>query len=149
MAAIEINFEDNEISVTNLSNKRNTPAVLTSAEISATKIVESALQEINVPPSEICYRRHTEKYLSVITHEVYDFLRIKAGEKAAWFTVFLSPEFQQSLMADPRFEAQKNKRQLHWKVTLGSIDELVYHKDLIQHGYQSALWSYEKTRQMK
>ena len=144
MATIEISFEDNKILITSSADKRNAPAILTPAETSATKIVESALQEINVSPSEICYRRYTEKYLSVITHEVYDFLRIKAGGKTAWFTVFLSPEFQQRLMDDPRFASQKNKRQLHWKVTLGSINELIYHKDLIQHSYQSALWSYKK-----
>lgn len=147
MGALEIKLENGKVSVTNLYGDKSIPVSLTEKEVIATGIVENALQEIGVPSTEICFRRNTEKYLSVVSHDVYDFLRIKAGEKSVWFTVFLSPDLQQKFKDDPRFTAQKNKNQLHWKVSLSSVQELENNKDLIQLGYKSAIWSFEKTTQ--
>lgn len=145
MSAIELKFEDGKISVSSSELRRDENVVLTSAESRAAKIVEEALAEIGVSTSQICYKRNSQSYFSVVTHEVYDFLRIKIGDRAAWFTVFLSPMLRKELASDPRFNDQKNKRQLHWKVMLMDADDLANYKDLIQYGYQSAVWSFQKS----
>ena len=146
MSAIEIKFENGEIAATNTEKSKNLSAILTSGESRAANIIEDALSEIGVSPTEFCYRRNSQSYLSVVTHDVYDFLRLKIGQNTTWFTVFLSPDLRKSLGCDPRFDAQKNKRQFHWKVELAGVEDLANCKDLIQYGYQSAIWSYEKSK---
>ena len=146
MPAIKISFENGNVTVSSSSNFSESPVVFTQAESVAVSIIESALQEIHIPLSEICYQRRSDKYLSVITHEFYDFLRIKVGAHTCWFSVLLSPNARQKFSSDPRFSSQKNKRQTHWKILLNSVSDLSSHKDLIQAGYKSALFSYEMTR---
>ena len=88
MSAIEIKFENGEISVSSSESRKNEDVVLTAAESRAAEIVGEALVDIGVSSSDIRYKRNSQNYLSVVTHDVYDFLRIKAGEKSNWFTVF-------------------------------------------------------------
>lgn len=147
--AIESKIDNGDISITSSCDTWNRPAVLTDGESRAVKVVETALAEIGVQASEICYRRRSKDYLSLVVLNEYDFLRIKIGERATWFSVFLSGELQRELLNDPRFARQKNKRQMHWKVQLNSLHDLEADKDLIQYGYKSALWSHEMALSQK
>lgn len=119
------------------------PLELTDAENDALNIVYKALSDLDIESAEIHAERKSSKYLSIVAFEHYDFIRLKIGEKSKWISVFLSPQDRSDLFNDKRFSNFKNKNQIHWKITIQSIEQLEDHKDLIHRAYTSAKWSHE------
>lgn len=141
--SIEIGFIDGQPYFSGGVDSKSDSVLLTERERLAMEIVAKALEGIGVSDTDYCCKRLSQNYLSVVTHCMYDFMRIKAGVNSTWFSVYLSKDFRQKLETDTRFDAQKNKKELHWKVKLESIDQLSLNHDLILAAYQSALWSYQ------
>ena len=113
----------------------NTDAILTDYEKKALSYIEEAFEENGLPFSELRICRRSDSYLSVITLNDMDFLRIKASERSIWFSIHglqLSPE----LKADSRFDGVK-KTLIHWKVKLKDIEDFKDNTDLIIESYLS------------
>lgn len=121
------------------------PLNLTDAETSAIDLIYRALSELETSTADIHVERRSTNYLSIVAFSDYDFIRLKIGERAKWFSVSLSPKDRSELASDPRFSGVSNKRQIHWKVNLLSIEDLIKHADLLQRAFHAACWSYEKT----
>lgn len=120
----------------------NKPLNLTPGEEIALEIVFSALSDIVDEEADLHAERRSDNYFSVVAFEHYDFMRIKIGDRAKWFTVSLSPSDRLELADDERFSKVKNKNQLHWKVPLNSPEQLNEHFDLIQKAYLFAKLSH-------
>lgn len=117
---------------------------LTDAETSAIDLIYGALAELETSTADIHVERRSTNYLSIIAFSDYDFIRLKIGEKAKWFSVFLSPKDRSELANDPRFSGVPNKKQIHWKINLSSIEDLTKYADLLQRAFHAANWSHEK-----
>lgn len=118
---------------------------LTDAEKSAIDVIFKAFSEQEISSAEIHPERRSTNYLSIVAFSDYDFIRLKMGEKAKWVSVFLSPKDRSELASDVRFAGVSNKKQIHWKVSLSTVEDLEKHVDLFQLAFSSASWSYQKT----
>lgn len=123
----------------------NSPEFLTEGEEKALDIIYSVLKEFDIESANIHVERRSENYLSLVAFEHYDFIRFKIGKRSKWISVSLSPTDRITLAEDKRFFNVKNKRQLHWKTELFSVEYLENCKDLIQRAYHNAERSYSMT----
>lgn len=120
---------------------------LTPDEQRAIDIVYEALTTLSTEDADIHVEQKSTNYLSVVAFEVYDFLRLKIGEKAKWFSIAtysFSKADRSDLSEDIRFATVENKKQNHWKISLASAEQLKEYQDLIQRAYAAAKQSHEK-----
>lgn len=144
MAVIEIGIDRNGSVF--LRNSLRKDLDLAQEEQRAIDIVYEALVELGIEDADIHAEQRSANYLSVVAFGVYDFLRLKIGEKSKWFSIS-SFSFQKSeldeLSKDARFADVKNKRQNHWKVKLESTEQLSENRDLIQKAFLATKRVYE------
>lgn len=141
MGVIDLGVSENGISFVHSSFNKSLNITL--EEEITFELVLLALADLAVDDASIHAERRSDNYLSIVAFEHHDFMRIKIGTHAKWFTVSLSPSDRADLADDKRFAKVKNKNQLHWKVALSSVDQLKEHFDLIQKAYLGAKWSHE------
>lgn len=85
-----------------------------------------------IDTSLIRVERRSDAYVSAIYGENNNFLRFKLSDKTKWISIFLTFDDKKDNMDNPLFEAQKNKKQFHWKSKLSnSKDYSVYKQFLI------------------
>jgi len=144
MNGIKISFDENGISVYSSEDRRNEPVVLSEEEHQAVEIIETALSALPNLHEPIHLERRTDKYLTVITCNVWDFCRVKLGKRSNWVSLSLSPSDCELFFNDLRFSNELNKNQRHWKIALSCIDDLKGCSDLIQKAYLWAVQSAKK-----
>ena len=83
------------------------------------------------PNTEISLENRSSNYASLIV-DGNDLIRFKYTDRAKW--VSLDAWYFDLKDDDPRFAAQSNKNQRHWKAALNDIDSLSQFDDLIAHG---------------
>lgn len=143
MAKIEIIVD--KAGTIHMESSFDKPLALTEEEQSAINIIYGALAGLNTGLTEIHAERRSVNYLSIAAFSDYDFIRLKVGARAKWFSVFLSPADRSELADDPRFADIAGKGQFHWKVRFSRTEELGAYTDLFQRAFAAARWSYEKT----
>lgn len=80
------------------------------------------------PGVPVALERRADNYLSLCSG-VNDFLRLKYTDRARWVSIDAEPA---GLSADdPRFAAQKNKNQRHWKASLRDLSDLAGFDDAV------------------
>lgn len=143
---IEFDVKGVKASVSSDIGRRWEPVTLTPQETAAVEFVKQAIAEVAPDETDLCCQRRATAYLSIVTREHYDFIRIKTGVRSNWFSVWIVGQDRQRYADDPRFSNQRNKRQLHWKVQLDAIASMADSKDLIQAAYLSAVhaWTCEQ-----
>lgn len=113
----------------------NTDAELTDLEKNAIYIISSKFEEFSVDFSKIRICRRSENYLSLVADNEFDFCRIKAGIRSNWFSIH-GLNLPDNLKNDSRLN-ECNKKLVHWKVKISTIDELNDYADLILESYLS------------
>lgn len=113
----------------------NADAELTELEQIAINIIISQFEEYSVDFSIIKICRRSDHYLSLVAENEFDFCRIKAGTRSCWFSIH-GLNLAQDLKEDPRL-AECNKKLVHWKIKLSSIEDLEQYSDLILQSYLS------------
>lgn len=74
--------------------------------------------------------RRSRDYVSLICDE-NDFFRFKYSDRSKWCSIRLPKSLQLSNQDNELFDAQKNKKQLHWKADLKSMSDLELLKPFI------------------
>lgn len=131
--SITISAKDGVVSVS--STDTHTPIPLTELspeESAAVHLIFEALGEA-VSEAGIHVERRTDKYLSIVAYDVYDFCRVKIGKKVMWMSLSLPSEMKRT--DDPRFEAGQKKNIRHWKIPLQNVSDIFNSKDLIQAAF--------------
>lgn len=73
---------------------------------------------------------HNSQDYTTLKYKDYDIVRLKYGDIAKWIKVFVQDK--NKYMNDPRFEEQKNKKELFWKSTIYKIEDLDNYIDVIK-----------------
>lgn len=131
--SITISAKDGVVSVS--STDTHTPIPLTELspeESAAVHLIFEALGEA-VSEAGVHVERRTDKYLSIVAYDVYDFCRLKIGKKVMWMSISVPPEMKRT--DDPRFEVGQKKNIRHWKIPLQSLSDISNCKDLIQAAF--------------
>lgn len=131
---------DGTVTVNHSPNDRRN-ITLTDDECAFFDALQKGLEAAGVDLSHIHLERRSDNYLSVVAYDHYDFVRFHVGLRSSWFSVWVAGEHRKDLLEDLRFSAQKNKRQLHWKVQVHDISDIAQCYDLLQLAYQSMLES--------
>lgn len=101
--------------------RRNAQAELSDVEQDLYDAVIAALNGV-LPDGELRPVRRSDDYVSVLyRREDNDFLRFKASPRTLWVSIAMTPDMIKRLQTDERFDAQKNKKTIHWKSKLDSI----------------------------
>lgn len=79
---------------------------------------------------ELHVERRSRDYISLICGE-NDFFRFKYSDRSKWCSIRLPKSLQLSNQDNELFDAQKNKKQLHWKADLKSMSDLELLKSFI------------------
>lgn len=103
---------------------------LTSDEEVLLEIIFSFLSD-SVEVSMLGIEKRSNDYTSVIYGGLNDFLRFKYTSRTKWISLRLPISIQKENINNPLFSLQKNKRQLHWKAALSSLDDLEKFKPFI------------------
>lgn len=61
----------------------------------------------------------------------YDLVRFKLTPRTMWAAVWMTPETMEKCGDDALFDAQKNKKQSHWKSKLNSPDDVLKLKPVL------------------
>lgn len=99
-------------------------------ELSLTSDEETLLETVclfiadHVDVSMLGIEKRSNDYTSIIYGGMNDFLRFKYTSRTKWISLRLPISLQKENENNPLFSAQKNKRQLHWKASLSSLDDL-------------------------
>lgn len=97
-------------------------------EVEPTELEAEALALIIEATGPVKIYRRSDAYLTICNESGNDFCRLKATDRAKWFSLEVPPEYQNdSLLADV-----KNKNQRHWKIQLQSLDDIVAYSDIIK-----------------
>lgn len=75
--------------------------------------------------------KRSDNYTSLIYGEYNDFLRFRLSARTKWLSLRLPSDIKASNMDNSLFDAQKNKKQLHWKAKLNSLKDVAIFKDFI------------------
>lgn len=75
--------------------------------------------------------QRSDSYVTLLC-EQNDFMRFKYSPRAFWVSLRLPVAVAKENINSPLFAAQQNKRQLHWKTSITSIDEIENIKDFIK-----------------
>lgn len=128
--SIEIIYENGKITTINHLNRRYEPVILTDLEREATDIIIDIISKSSINQDFLTLERRTDKYLSYILPEDYDFLRIKVTNRTKWFSIDAWKTFDTTL-DDTRFDCVENRNIRHWKFKLNNINDLYSFSDLI------------------
>lgn len=112
-----------------------------STEVEPTPIENAALQRIieaiGDNAAQLHLYRRSENYLTIcIGCEEWDFCRLKATERALWFSLDMD---NSPFAGDPRLSFVKNKNQRHWKIQLANVDEIPLYADIISEAAERNL----------
>lgn len=97
-------------------------------EVTPTEIEAEALKYITDSAGAVKLYRRTESYLTICNESGNDFCRLKATERAKWFSLDMPFEFYE----DERLADVSNKNQRHWKIKLKSFDDIAKYSDIIK-----------------
>lgn len=134
MAFIEIYHENGVVGVRCSSDRAKEPVQLNQYESDALSIITNSLPK----SADVRLERRTDSYLTLVTGENGDFCRIKATERAKWFSLDLWNATDE-IKNDDRLQNVKNKNQRHWKIPLSSISDLSLYADFILFAYNENL----------
>ena len=81
--------------------------------------------------SDLRLDKRSDNYTSLIYGEYNDFLRFRLSARTKWLSLRLPSDIKASNMDNSLFDAQKNKKQLHWKAKLNSLKDVAIFKDFI------------------
>lgn len=140
--SITISAKDGIVSAS--STDTHTPVPLNELnpeESTAVHLIFETLGE-TVSEAGIHVERRTDKYLSIVAYDVYDFCRLKIGKNVMWMSLSLPPEMKRT--DDLRFEAGQKKNIQHWKIPLQSVSGIEKCCDLIQASYKYTIASHQK-----
>lgn len=130
---IQISLDNlGNISITSDADKYAEATDLSADEQTALDLIREALSQAGINAAQIHAERRTDKYLSIVYHEVHDFLRIKLGKRARWFSIFVPNKKMQPFASDARLNHVKKTNLLHWKIPLTDVSDLQQYTDLIQ-----------------
>lgn len=121
--------------VTSEFDNYNTDAELTVVEEQAIQFVQKEFEKRNIDFECIRFRRRSKDYLTLLAPNDFDFCRIKATERAAWFSVH-GLKLPKPIQDDERFNGVK-KSLIHWKVRLNSVADYESNSDLIAESFLS------------
>lgn len=85
----------------------------------------------SVDISDLRLEKRSDDYTSLIYGEYNDFLRFRLSTRTKWLSLRLPFDVQVNNMDNPLFDAQKNKKQFHWKAKLNSLEDVASFKDFI------------------
>lgn len=121
MGVINIGFDfENQCFVFGADEKK---LVLTIEEQQLLEIVMGFLSD-NIDISMVGIEKRSNDYTSVVYGGLNDFMRFKYTDRTKWVSLRLPFDVAADNMENPLFDAQKNKKQLHWKAKLNSLDDL-------------------------
>lgn len=108
-------------------------------EVEPTELEAEALKYIIDAAGAVKIYRRTDAYLTICNESGNDFCRLKATERAKWFSLDMPFEYYE----DERLKDVQNKNQRHWKIKLKSIEDVVKFADIIK---AASLISYENPK---
>lgn len=74
--------------------------------------------------------RRSKDYVSMFCG-ANDFLRLKFSSKSKWISLRLPRDLAAANTENPLFSAQSNKKQLHWRASLNSLEDLSLFRNFI------------------
>lgn len=93
------------------------------------RLIETLSRDINL--DELAFEQRFADYRTVVYGDwSNDFLRYHFGEDGFWVSVRVYPGIVADYEFSPLFRAQANKRQLHWRATVGA-DEIEKLRDVM------------------
>ena len=98
-------------------------------EVEPTDLEAEALKYIVDAAGEVKIYRRTDNYLTICNASGNDFCRLKATERAKWFSLDMDGSKYRD---DPRLSGVKNKNQRHWKIQLSAFEKLASYADIIK-----------------
>lgn len=125
MISISANLQTCEVEVKSVFDKELN---LNPDEKEALKIIFSFLP--NELLKHISVERRSNDYISMFCG-VNDFLRLKYSARSKWLSLRLPRSVAKQNIDSPLFAAQSNKKQLHWRGNLKSLEDLELFKDFI------------------
>ena len=72
---------------------------------------------------------HNSQDYTTLANSTGDVVRLKYGTKSKWIKILIAD--RNKYIDDPRFEEQKNKKELFWKSTIHTIEDLDNYIDVI------------------
>ena len=120
---IEIGYEIVDGKIQLICGVPDKELVLTELEESALETIYSLLSN-DVDLSKMHLEKNADAYTSLFYGEYNDFLRFKISDRTKWISIRMAPCDRENNLDNPLFVAQKNKKQLHWKSKIDSIDDL-------------------------
>lgn len=80
--------------------------------------------------NHVSIERRSKDYISMFCG-VNDFLRLKYSAKSKWLSLRLPRDVADKNTDNPLFSAQTNKKQLHWRGNLQTLDDLKLFREFI------------------
>lgn len=115
---------------------------LNSEEKEVTAFIYAMLENTQVDRDKLEVIRKSDSYATVVIRgKEYDFdlIRFKFTERIKWVSLPLSKDDRLKFQENKLFEAQKNKKQIHWKSKLQAIEELLNYKELVINAYNEGI----------
>lgn len=127
-----IELFENDVASCDLDNSEETKETiaLNQYESEALSIIKKSLPE----SADIKLERRTHSYLTLVVGECGDFCRLKASERAKWFSLDLW-NASDEIKNDVRLQIVKNKNQRHWKIPLSCISDIEQYFPFINVAY--------------
>lgn len=125
MITFSANLQTGEVEVQSVLDKELS---LNSDEEAALKIISSFLP--NELLNYVSVERRSKNYVSMFCG-VNDFLRFKYSARSKWLSLRLPHDVAALNVDNPLFSAQSNKKQLHWRGNLCSLEDLELFKEFI------------------
>ncbi len=97
-------------------------------EVEPTELEAQALADIIEAAGAVKIYRRSDAYLTICNESGNDFCRLKATDRAKWFSLEVPVEYQN----DSRLDDVQNKNQRHWKIKLHSLDDIIVYSDIIK-----------------
>ncbi len=125
--SITISLENGKLSISSSFEKELNMSPL---EREASEVFISLICD-SVDCSKVRIERKSDSYISMIYGEYNDFLRFKISKNTKWLSIRLCKEDSINNINNPLFEAQTNKKQLHWKSKFSSLADLPKYKSFL------------------
>ena len=97
-------------------------------EVEPTAIEAEALKYIIEAAGFVKLYRRSDSYLTICNESENDFCRLKATDRAKWFSLDMPKEYYN----DSRLNDVQNKNQRHWKIKLNKIEDIAKYSDIIK-----------------
>lgn len=101
-------------------------------EVEPTPLEGIALKHIIGASGPVKLYRRSDAYLTICNESGNDFCRLKATERALWFSLDMPQEYY----TDERLADVPNKNQRHWKIKLKTIEDIDTYADIIKAASQ-------------